>query len=75
MKTKGRRQSDNVIDIRDPKAKALFEAKTELRLQTPIGREIRDNYMREEVVRIQNQFGHTNDVEGMEILLGPRWKD
>lgn len=75
MKIKGRRQSENVIDIRDPKAKAVWEAKTELRLQTPIGREIRDHYMRKEVSEIQDQFGRSSDTAGMEMLLGPRWKD
>lgn len=74
MKIKGRRQSENVVDIRDPKAKAVWEAKTELRMQTDIGREIRDHYMREEVGRIQDNFGRA-DAIGMEMLMGPRWKD
>lgn len=71
MKIKGRRQSDNVVDIRQPREAVKHELNQ--RAQNPLqqGVEIAVNdYLARGV---QDTFGR--EAAAMEMLLGPRWKD
>lgn len=71
MKIKGRRQSDNVVDIREPRAAAKYELNRQA--SDPMETQVRQSVNEYLARGVQDAF--ERDKFAAEMLLGPRWKD
>lgn len=71
MRVKGRRQSENIVDIREPMEAAKWELRRRAGnpMETAVEPLVNDYLARE----VQDTF--RGDQQAAEMLLGPRWKD
>lgn len=70
MRIKGRRQTENILDLRDPKDLGKFNAKQDIRDMKEFGE-------LDEIGRYDALLGMdiANEVRAAQMLLGSRWKD